>query len=228
MEDIINRKMSRLRLKIDASVNGMTEMNTRKIAFGLGVGLISISLGLIIIFFLDILFFPVKPWPYADGGSNEYIFLHKSLFWNQHIEHIQYLGPSLLGSVIWKYWIIPFMIGCSLVYYTNEFLAENRKIYNFTDKILPYSSIGVFFLNSLVYFIYTLRFQKRLSPSYGAYHILLEWFPIYFPMLVIIPTIICYLLYKTLKSSRLIYLMLFVPLALIDFCISFILLLFYL
>jgi hypothetical protein len=200
----------------------------RKIIFGLGISFISISLGLIIIFFLDILFFPVKPWPYTSGGGNAYIQLHKSLFWNQNIAHIQHFRTTFLGHIIWKYWIIPFNIGVSLVYLANDSPAENRKIYRVIDKTLPYSSVGVFVFHSLVYFVYALRYQKKFSSSSGPIYTypLLEWFPVLFPILVVIPTILNYLLYKGLKSFRPIYLMFFVPIIFFEFFISFIVIVF--
>lgn len=209
MEDNINRKIGRLRLKINTQVNGMKEIETRKIAFGLGIGLTCFSLGLFFLLFLDILFFPTQPWPYTDGGGFDYILLHKSLFWEQFIHHCQFLWPSLLGLLIWSCWFIPFIIGSSLILnYAHEFQLENNKVYQIIDKTIPYSSIGVFVLNSLLYFVYALRFQKSFNYTSEPYFVLIESFRLIFflPIIAILPMIINHMLYKVLKSSRRIYL----------------------
>ncbi len=41
----------------------LNKLKTRKIVSGLGIGLACFSLGLFLIFFLEILFFPIQPWP---------------------------------------------------------------------------------------------------------------------------------------------------------------------
>jgi hypothetical protein len=170
-------------------------MKTRKIAFGLGIGLTCFSLGLFFLLFLDILLFPTQPWPYTDGGGFEYILLHKSLFWEQFVHHCQFLLPSFLGLLIWSYWFILLMIGLRLILnFAQEFQLENSRLYQIIDKTIPYSSIGVFVLNSLLYFVYALRIQKSLRLIF------------FLPIIAILPMIINHLLYKVLKSSRRIYL----------------------
>lgn len=197
-------------------------MKTRKIIFGLGIGLTCFSLGVFLIFFLDILLFPFQPWPYVDGGGWEYILLHKSLFWEQYLQHCQFLDPTFLGLLIWKYWIIPFTIGLSLILNAaNELQLENSEFYKIIDKTIPYSSVGVFFLNSLLYFVYALRFEKTFS-SESPYFVLLDPFRlvILLPVMTILPMIVNYLLYKGLNSSRRIYLIIVVFLVAFDLFIT--------
>ena len=95
----------------------LNKMKKKITMFHLGIVHTCFSVGLIIVVILDITYFPVQPWPYVDGGGMEYILLYRSLFWVQYIAHCQFLLPSFLGLLVWKYWIIPFTIGLTLTFF---------------------------------------------------------------------------------------------------------------
>lgn len=122
--------------------------------------LISLFIIYLVLILIDLFFFNVQSWPYADGGSIEYVNVNESFFWIQYAQHCLYFSLKSINFIL--LFIGSIIVGLvSGLYFKND-SGQKKKFklgkISFSEIYIPIL-ISIVIL-SLIYFIFNTKFSS--------------------------------------------------------------------